>query len=248
MASHGDKESSRVRTTLFSNRQIAAARSSSSSCSISISSSNLSHESGRTNPASSPASAQHAQPAARTSRTQTWPAWGGTEEVSSTNEHQVAIVSPTPAAPNPQNQEAADSTNLTAPNPTAPARGTHSPRDKRHGTSGDTAAAESSSTTLIPPDMTATATATAPSPRPEEPHELASVDSVAEAATVSDNRSQPSDTEQAPMNIGEGGSTSHSNPQPSSYDSDANTLAGSIIEIESVRIIISRRPGASYRH
>lgn len=242
MASHGDKEESCADDTLFSNNDIPAPRSSSDS--ISIFSSNLSHEPGPTNPARSPAPAQRAQLAASTSTTQSWPAWGGSDEASLTNEHQVAIVSPNPAAPNPQNQEPEDPTNPTAaPNPTAPARGTDSPRDKCHGTSGDTAAAESSSTTLITPGMTATATL----PRPEEPHERASVDSVVEAATVADDGFQTSETDQASTNVGEGGSTSHSNQQPSSYDWDANTLAGSTIEVESVRIIISRRPGCILR-
>lgn len=100
------------------------------------------------------------------------------------------------------------------------------------------------------PYLTAGWTATATLARPEEPHELASIStsSVVAAATVPEDSYQPADTEQTRANIGEGGSTSHSNPQPSCYDSDANTLAGSTIEIESVRIIIGRRPPVSHSH
>lgn len=214
----------------------------SSSISSSISTSILSHHSDPTISATSPA--QPAQLAASTT-TPTWAAWGGSDESAATNEHPAAITSADPAAPNPQNRNATLPTNPTAaPKPTVPARGNGSPRDARHEASGDTTAAESSWAILIPQGSTSTANADATLAGPEETHEFTSI---ARAATVPEDRYHQAHPEQSPAILGESVSTSHSNPQaqPTSYDSDANTLAGSTIEIDSVCIIIPRPPHVS---
>lgn len=124
-SSHGDPVSSAdgpdamLQIDVFSNTRTLAAPSSTSS--ISMSASHLSHEPGPTYPASTPPP-QPAQPAGSTTPTEA--AGDGSGDSASTNEHQVASTGLDAAAPKSQNYDATNPTKPTAgPNTAVPDHG-----------------------------------------------------------------------------------------------------------------------------